>query len=76
MTTNGNRAGGLGHGYYFEDLSVGMEANYTKKITDKDVLAFAELSGGSPTASSRAVSSPPCSGPSSRVPVASICPKA
>lgn len=45
MTTNGNRAGGLGHGYYFEDLSVGMEANYTKKITDKDVHAFAELSG-------------------------------
>ena len=45
MTTNGNRAGSLGHGYYFEDLSVGMEANYSKKITDKDVLAFAELSG-------------------------------
>ncbi len=45
MTMNGNSAGGLGHGYYFEDLSVGMEARYAKKITDKDVLAFADLSG-------------------------------
>ena len=47
MTMNGNSAGGLGHGYYFEDLSVGMEARYAKKITDKDVLAFAELWGTS-----------------------------
>ena len=46
MTTNGNDAGGLGHGYYLEDLSVGMEASYAKKITDEDVLAFAGLSGG------------------------------
>jgi len=45
MTHNGNGTGGLGHGYYFEDLSVGMEASYAKKITDDDVLAFAELSG-------------------------------
>ena len=45
MTMNGNSAGGLGHGYYFEDLSVGMEARCAKKITDKDVLAFADLSG-------------------------------
>jgi hypothetical protein len=45
MTTNGNGAGTLGHGYYLEDLSVGMEASYTKKITDRDILAFAELSG-------------------------------
>jgi 3-hydroxybutyryl-CoA dehydratase len=35
----------LGHGYYFEDLAVGMEANYAKTITNDDVLAFAELSG-------------------------------
>jgi 3-hydroxybutyryl-CoA dehydratase len=45
MTTNGNSAGGLGHGYYFEDLSVGMEATYAKKVTEEDVRAFAELSG-------------------------------
>jgi 3-hydroxybutyryl-CoA dehydratase len=45
MTHNGNGAGGLGHGYYFEDLSVGMEASYAKTITNDDVLAFAGLSG-------------------------------
>jgi 3-hydroxybutyryl-CoA dehydratase len=39
MTTNGNM------GYFFEDLAVGMEASYAKKITNDDVLAFAELSG-------------------------------
>jgi 3-hydroxybutyryl-CoA dehydratase len=44
MTGNGT-GGGLGHGYYFEDLSVGMEASYAKKITNEDVLAFADLSG-------------------------------
>jgi 3-hydroxybutyryl-CoA dehydratase len=44
MTSNGS-GGGLGHGYYFEDLSVGMEASYAKKITNEDILAFAELSG-------------------------------
>jgi 3-hydroxybutyryl-CoA dehydratase len=43
MTTKGN--GSLGHGYYFEDLAVGMEASYAKKITNDDVLAFADLSG-------------------------------
>ena len=43
MTMNGNSAGGLGHGYYFEDLSVGMEARYAKKITDKDVLELADM---------------------------------
>lgn len=43
MTANGN--GNLGHGYYFEDLSVGMEASYAKTITDADIRAFAELSG-------------------------------
>jgi len=45
MTRNGNGSAGLGHGYYFEDLSVGMEASYAKKITNEDILAFAELSG-------------------------------
>jgi len=39
MTTNGSK------GYFFEDLAVGMEASYAKKITNDDVLAFAELSG-------------------------------
>ncbi len=43
MTANGN--GNLGHGYYFEDLAVGMEASYAKTITDADIRAFAELSG-------------------------------
>lgn len=35
----------LGHGYYLEDLSPGMEASVSKKITDEDVRAFADLSG-------------------------------
>jgi 3-hydroxybutyryl-CoA dehydratase len=33
------------HGYYFEDLSVGMSASYTRTITDKDIRQFAEVSG-------------------------------
>jgi 3-hydroxybutyryl-CoA dehydratase len=45
MTSNGNGASGLGHGYYFEDLSVGMEASYAKKISNDDILAFADISG-------------------------------
>jgi 3-hydroxybutyryl-CoA dehydratase len=45
MTRNGNGSAGLGHGYYFEDLSVGMDASYAKRITNEDILAFAELSG-------------------------------
>ena len=45
MTSNGNGTAGLGHGYYLEDLSVGMEASYAKTITNDDVLAFADLSG-------------------------------
>jgi 3-hydroxybutyryl-CoA dehydratase len=40
---NGNGAANQGH--FFEDLAVGMEASYTKKISNEDVLAFAELSG-------------------------------
>ena len=35
----------LGHGYYLEDLSPGMEASVSKTIIDEDVRAFAELSG-------------------------------
>ncbi|MEG6508712.1 MaoC family dehydratase [Methyloligella sp. 2.7D] len=35
----------LGHGYYFEDLSPGMEASYSKVITAEDVDRFAVLSG-------------------------------
>ena len=35
----------LGHGYYLEDLSPGMEASVSKTITDQDVAAFADLSG-------------------------------
>lgn len=34
-----------GHGYFFEDLSVGMEASYAKRITESDIACFADLSG-------------------------------
>jgi len=44
MSNNG-KGTGLGHGYYFEDLFVGMEASVAKKITEQDIAAFAELSG-------------------------------
>lgn len=33
------------HGYYFEDLEVGMEDAYAKTITDADVINFAGISG-------------------------------
>lgn len=33
------------HGYYLEDLKVGMSASYAKTITDADVVLFAGLSG-------------------------------
>jgi 3-hydroxybutyryl-CoA dehydratase len=33
------------HGYYFEDLSVGMTAHFGKTITDADILLFAGVSG-------------------------------
>ena len=33
------------HGYYLEDLSVGMEAVYAKTFTDADVLLFSAVSG-------------------------------
>ncbi len=33
------------HGYYLEDLEVGMSASYAKTITDADVILFAGISG-------------------------------
>jgi 3-hydroxybutyryl-CoA dehydratase len=33
------------HGYYFEDLRVGMTAVYSKTVTEADIVAFAGLSG-------------------------------
>ncbi|MEC9368698.1 MAG: MaoC family dehydratase, partial [Pseudomonadota bacterium] len=33
------------HGYFFEDLSLGMEASHTKTITSSDIQLFADLSG-------------------------------
>ena len=33
------------HGYYFEDISVGMSAVYSKTITDADILMFSGVSG-------------------------------
>ncbi|NQV84667.1 MAG: MaoC family dehydratase [Rhodospirillales bacterium] len=33
------------HGYYFEDLEVGMDDAYAKTITDADVISFAGISG-------------------------------
>ncbi|MBR9828825.1 MAG: MaoC family dehydratase [Oceanospirillales bacterium] len=33
------------HGYYLEDLEVGMSDSYAKTITDADVVLFAGLSG-------------------------------
>ena len=33
------------HGLYFEDLSVGMSADFAKTITDADVRTFADISG-------------------------------
>ena len=33
------------HGSYFEDLSVGMTASYSKTITETDIVLFAGISG-------------------------------
>jgi len=33
------------HGYYLEDLEVGMSASYAKTITEADVVLFAGISG-------------------------------
>lgn len=33
------------HGYYFEDLSVGMNESYARTVSDADIRHFAEISG-------------------------------
>ncbi len=33
------------HGYYFEDLELGMEASLAKVVSAADILAFAEVTG-------------------------------
>lgn len=33
------------HGYYVEDLEVGMSASYAKTVTEADVILFAGISG-------------------------------
>lgn len=33
------------HGYYLEDLSVGMSAVFGKTVTEADIMAFASVSG-------------------------------
>lgn len=33
------------HGYFFEDLAVGMEASHAKRISAHDIQVFADLSG-------------------------------
>ncbi|MDH3279798.1 MAG: MaoC family dehydratase [Gammaproteobacteria bacterium] len=33
------------HGYYFEDLALGMRATFSKTLTEADVRAFAAISG-------------------------------
>lgn len=33
------------HGHYLEDLQVGMTADFTKTVTEADIIAFAEVSG-------------------------------
>lgn len=33
------------HGYYIEDLTVGMSASYAKTVTEADVILFAGISG-------------------------------
>ncbi len=49
--TNGSRANGgesngdARHGYFFEDLTLGMQASRCKTITASDIELFADLSG-------------------------------
>jgi 3-hydroxybutyryl-CoA dehydratase len=33
------------HGYYLEDLKVGMKASFSKKVTEADIQQFADVSG-------------------------------
>jgi 3-hydroxybutyryl-CoA dehydratase len=39
MSVNGNG------GHYFEDLAVGMEASYVRRVEEGDIRAFADLTG-------------------------------
>ncbi|WP_088345219.1 MULTISPECIES: MaoC family dehydratase [Rhodomicrobium] len=32
-------------GHHFEDLNVGMEARYVRRVSEEDIIAFAELTG-------------------------------
>ncbi len=36
---------GMKGGHYFEDLAVGMEASYVRRVLEEDLHAFAELTG-------------------------------
>jgi len=33
------------HGYYFEDLELGMSASHAKTVTEQDISGFADISG-------------------------------
>jgi 3-hydroxybutyryl-CoA dehydratase len=33
------------HAYFFEDLKVGMEASFTRTVSEADIIAFAEVTG-------------------------------
>ena len=33
------------HGYFIEDLKIGQEANYEKKILEKDIMDFSSITG-------------------------------
>jgi 3-hydroxybutyryl-CoA dehydratase len=32
-------------GYFFEDMQIGMEATYTRKVQESDITTFAQISG-------------------------------
>ncbi len=34
-----------GHGYFLEELSVGMSESFTKQVSDQDIIGFANVSG-------------------------------
>lgn len=34
-----------GKTYYFEDLEIGMEASFSKTVTEQDIIAYATISG-------------------------------
>ncbi len=45
MTATAPTSGQHQHGYYLEDLSVGMTATFTKKVTEADIRTFADVCG-------------------------------